>query len=134
MTPTAMTARLFACAVVLAAPHTAFAGPIQIAASAAQAPAQVRGSDDVDAHPMAAGRAAMAGTDVTLAAVANTLLKDDTVICADAVLGCRYGSRPKRSVLPWDIRRAGEGVAFTIFGTVVTLRRDGVSVVRSVMF
>ena len=112
----------------------ASAEPLQDAATVAPVPAQMRGWGHVDANPMVAVRAAMVGTDVTLAAVANTLLKDETVICADAVLGCGYGSRTKRSALPWDFRRAGAGVAFTIFGTDVALQRDGFRVVKSVTF
>ena len=101
--------RLLACAVMVAMAHIASGEPLQVAAiQVAPAMAQAR--------------------------AANTPMKDETIVCADAVLGCGSGSGPKRIVLPWDLRRAGAGVAFTVFGANVAIQRNSFSVVKSMTF
>jgi hypothetical protein len=127
--------RLFACAAMVGMAHISSAEPLQVAAiQVVPALAQARAWGHVDVNPMVAVRAAMVGTDVTIAVVANTPMKDETIICADAVLGCGSASGPKRSILPWDLRRAGAGVAFTVLGTNVAIQRNGFSVVKSMTF
>jgi hypothetical protein len=128
MTPQATIARLIACAVMLGVAHVASAERLQ-AAMVAPAPVPMRGWG-----PMIEIRAAIVEPDVTLVVVGNTSMKDETAICADSVLGCGYGPGPKRVVLPWRFRRAGEGVAFTIFGADVAVQRNGFKVVKSVTF
>ena len=125
--------RLFACAAMLGVAHIASGEPLQ-GAMVAPAPAPMRGWAHVDASPMVEIRAAMVEADVTLVVVGNTSMKDETATCADSVLGCGYGPGPKVIALPWRFRKAGEGVAFTIFGTDVAIQRNGFRVVKSVTF
>ena len=127
--------RLFACAAMVGMAHIASAEPLQVAATqVARALAQARAWGHVDASPMVEIRAAMVEADVTLVVVGNTSMKDETATCADSVLGCGYGPGPKVIALPWRFRKAGEGVAFTIFGTDVAIQRNGFRVVKSVTF
>jgi hypothetical protein len=61
----------------------------------------------------------------------------NSAICsAEAVLRCGYASLPKTIALtlPWGLRRAGAGVALTVFGANVSIHRGGLEVSKSVRF
>jgi hypothetical protein len=61
-------------------------------------------------------------------------MKDEGVLCAAAVLGCGYGAGPTKIALPWDLRRAGAGVALTIRGANISIQRGSLRVSKSMTF
>jgi hypothetical protein len=104
---------LLACLVILSSARVGFAGPIR---------------DSI-------ARVAMIGAAPTVVVLANTSMKDETVIgSADRVSSCGCGSGLKDRVLalPWGLRRSREGVALTILGADISLQRDGFKVSKSV--
>jgi hypothetical protein len=115
--------RLFiSCLAMVSIANVAFAGPARAGmAPAMSAFVQTRGWRPFNGGTM-------------MAIGAPIVMKDERVICADTVLGCGYGAGPKTLVLPWDLRRAGAGVALTIRGANISIQRGGVRVSKAMTF
>jgi hypothetical protein len=100
---------------------------------ASAGPARLGTALTVSAFVQAAGWKPLNGGTMMVIGV-PALMKAERVVCADAVLGCEYGAGPRKPVLPWDLRRAGKGVALTIRGANISIQRGGLNVSKSMTF
>jgi len=106
---------------------------VSIASVASAAPARVGKALAMTAPVQTLGWRPLNGGTIMAISV-PTVMKDERVVCADAVLGCGYGAGPKTLVLPGNLRRAGAGVALTIRGASISIQRRGLRLSTSMRF